>query len=485
MLILIIVGASNWQNRWRLRYEEPVQTTTVEITDRGFLPRVIQIERGETVTFINTRGKPVWPASNPHPIHTNYSAFDPRMPVDQGATWSFTFNQDGEWWYHDHTFPSFTGRVIVGVKPSGVVKKRCDLVGDTDNAERRRCWDTRLLTAYEEGGVKRSLAELKVLYNEDPLFTAAGCHNQAHRIGDAFYEVFSQNPDPLSLHLPPETVYCGYGFYHGLFEHLFRDRPEPQLAREFCEQLTKKLSKTIPRIKLNCFHGIGHGFVREPHVGEAWGKPQEIVDQALSVCESVSVDRSEIQECMQGAFNVIADWMDRSEYGLSLDQEKPMWMCDAQESRERSLACYYEMSMHLESISGHDIKTIIEQFIIPIKDQDVANIVMNSVVAGQIQRSVTESNQSRFVDLCYSFPDYLHTSCLNGITGGLMAHGKPEEEYRKALVFCTHERLTSTHRDDCYRNIIRIFKETYTQRKVQRLCIKVPRQFKHYCRYEK
>lgn len=86
---------------------------TVELRDSGFYPEEITIQKGETVKFTTTRDKYFWPASNIHPIHEIYPAFDPKEPIDPKETWSFRFDETGQWKYHDHLAPYYTGTVIV------------------------------------------------------------------------------------------------------------------------------------------------------------------------------------------------------------------------------------------------------------------------------------------------------------------------------------------------------------------------------------
>jgi plastocyanin len=85
----------------------------VTITDKGFSPSKLTVEAGTIVTFINKSTKSRWPASNPHPQHTDYSEFDARMQVAPGSSWSFTFDKPGTWKYHDHLHPELSGTIIV------------------------------------------------------------------------------------------------------------------------------------------------------------------------------------------------------------------------------------------------------------------------------------------------------------------------------------------------------------------------------------
>lgn len=93
----------------------PVQSGTVEVvlTDEGFEPSTVTITRGTTIEFSTTAGRPFWPASNLHPTHEIYPAFDPLEPIPPEETWSFTFDQIGKWNMHDHIRSYFTGTINV------------------------------------------------------------------------------------------------------------------------------------------------------------------------------------------------------------------------------------------------------------------------------------------------------------------------------------------------------------------------------------
>ncbi len=85
----------------------------ITLTPDGFSPKNLTVQKGDTIVFISTRGKWFWPASNPHPTHTIYTDFDPGEPVAESEMWSFKFEKTGEWKYHDHLAPYFTGTITV------------------------------------------------------------------------------------------------------------------------------------------------------------------------------------------------------------------------------------------------------------------------------------------------------------------------------------------------------------------------------------
>lgn len=85
----------------------------VNITSAGFNPNTITIPAGTTVTFVNKDGSPHWPASDPHPIHTDLKGFDSRRGLKYGEHYSYTFTKVGTIGCHDHINAALTCKIIV------------------------------------------------------------------------------------------------------------------------------------------------------------------------------------------------------------------------------------------------------------------------------------------------------------------------------------------------------------------------------------
>lgn len=96
-----------------LEFTQDENPLTVEYTDEGYIPSVLEISSGETVTFINKSNRSMWVASDNHPTHSIYSEFDQKGISRHEERYSFKFEQVGEWFYHDHLNPRATGTVIV------------------------------------------------------------------------------------------------------------------------------------------------------------------------------------------------------------------------------------------------------------------------------------------------------------------------------------------------------------------------------------
>lgn len=94
---------------------QPIEATFLEVvmTDNGYSPQSPSIKKGTTVTFVNSSSKPRWPASAPHPTHTDYPELDPKRAIPVGESWTFTFDRVGAWRYHDHLQTSLNGTITV------------------------------------------------------------------------------------------------------------------------------------------------------------------------------------------------------------------------------------------------------------------------------------------------------------------------------------------------------------------------------------
>lgn len=116
VVLLIAVSAYGFANPGSLGSVQDSRNTpevTIILADRGFEPRYIRISKGTKVTFATTRSNQFWPASNEHPTHSIYGEFDPKRPLEANESWSFVFEKEGGWSYHDHIRSYFTGRVYV------------------------------------------------------------------------------------------------------------------------------------------------------------------------------------------------------------------------------------------------------------------------------------------------------------------------------------------------------------------------------------
>lgn len=97
---------------------------TVSYTASGFSPATVEISQGDTVRFVNEGAGEMWVASAVHPTHTEYAGTSRQEHCENGSedtfdqcgtagSFTFTFDQAGEWGYHNHVNSSHQGTVIV------------------------------------------------------------------------------------------------------------------------------------------------------------------------------------------------------------------------------------------------------------------------------------------------------------------------------------------------------------------------------------
>jgi plastocyanin len=98
----------------KLPKDKAVSSASVEITSRGFMPATLTVKKGTVVIFTNKDKKDHRPASDPHPSHNALPGFDSQTKMQKGQAYSFFFDREGEWTYHDHLNPlKFKGTIIV------------------------------------------------------------------------------------------------------------------------------------------------------------------------------------------------------------------------------------------------------------------------------------------------------------------------------------------------------------------------------------
>lgn len=116
---VVLAGASVW-----LWYESlPQKSEPLDLRGRaevyvvleedGYSPAHLRVSKGASVIFTTTTARHFWPASNLHPAHDIYSAFDPERPLAPEESWRFVFDRTGEWGFHDHIRSYYDGIIYV------------------------------------------------------------------------------------------------------------------------------------------------------------------------------------------------------------------------------------------------------------------------------------------------------------------------------------------------------------------------------------
>lgn len=440
----------------------------VELGGDGFYPKKITIHKGDTVKFTTTRDKLFWPASNLHPSHKIYQEFDPREPIDPNESWSFRFDRTGEWRYHGHLAPYYTGTVVV--------LDRGELVWNNGANSK---WEELVLSTFENKGMEASFDVLLSLYNREPSFSGY-CHDITHRIGEAAYLKFSKEEDFM---VTPKTAYCSYGFYHGFMESLLTATGDLRKTRQFCEYVDEQLADKAPDATLQCYHGIGHGAIDVSVAGNKsmWGKEQEMVGPALKICKEVSQSPSQMSRCATGVYNGIGVFYITKQYQVSMQQEDPLWLC--REQREYRPECYLSLNTALLDLVGQDFLKA-AHYIEGIAEDDSATRAILNLAAPVGTRNINTQDHAKQVVACHSLQKRLQLPCIQGYAYGFLEHGEPGVEYLKPLDFCGSSILRKEEQTACFEYIFSYLRLWYPAEKAYGICETVEAQRRDFCHFK-
>jgi plastocyanin len=90
----------------------PESRAQIIIDDYGFNPKVITVEKGTIITWINSNNIPHKIITNSHPEHDQLPDLE-SGDLSTTETYEFTFNKVGVFEYHDENNIELTGTVIV------------------------------------------------------------------------------------------------------------------------------------------------------------------------------------------------------------------------------------------------------------------------------------------------------------------------------------------------------------------------------------
>ena len=91
----------------------PKETIIVTMDTDGFAPEDITIQTCTAIVFQNKDSRLRWPASDYHPTHGIFPEFDPQRGIEPDKSWSFVFERQGQWRFHDHLIPNMRGTITV------------------------------------------------------------------------------------------------------------------------------------------------------------------------------------------------------------------------------------------------------------------------------------------------------------------------------------------------------------------------------------
>lgn len=461
--VLTVVGKSSSPTH-------PTQTFLVTENYDGWQPKEISIHQGDTVKFTSTRGQPFWPASDLHPTHTIYPQFDPKQPIGPNDSWTFSFDRVGDWRFHDHLAPFYTGVIHVQSGTSSVALPNC-----SGTIAKEECWSKAVDQTVKDRGVDAGLDLVDQIYRTDPMGPAS-CHNLTHLVGQAAFDLFAKKKE---FKVTEKAAYCNYGFYHGFMERLISSGYDLTKAGDFCDYIDQQLKTTAPSSGLQCYHGIGHGTV-STHDLSLWGKEQAMIAPALDLCHKVTKNEENYFRCASGVFNGIGNFYVTGEYKLVVRKDDPYWICKLQMETDKA-ACYGNLHPTITWLAGQDFSKAVA-----LVERDAEpNYLATALryVTGDFARlSIEKADFTSNIQACHNLSGSLPNQCVLDFVTGLMDHGQPNSEYILALQFCQNSALSTAEQDSCLKYTFPYLATMYSKDKFNSLCSSVDDRLKTYCR---
>ncbi len=291
-------------------------------TKDGYEPNLLEVPVGSRVEFKNVSDIPMWTASDPHPIHSDFAEFDARHDYDSGESYVFQFIKPGTFGFHNHEKSIDRGivRVIDYKNPLPNIDK---------TKEGQRAVRDKFLAMFNQKDPDSVFKLIDAIEANNAL--SRDCHDMSHDLGHRAYELFGfssamtfSNPNRLS-HTSVDDI-CAGGYIHGILEELFLHRPELKSQPE-------TICSSIPdNNRGSCFHGVGHGlmFVNKRDV-----------PVSLNACRSLG--GADVYRCFEGVWMEMfwgtTDHAGADSLGWTL--EKPLTACvNAQEDEKPTCFLY-------------------------------------------------------------------------------------------------------------------------------------------------
>lgn len=294
--------------------------------------------------------------------------------------------------------------------------------------QKLQCYETLLLSTFHERGLRGTLAAVGILYEIDQEF-ASQCHGNLHEIGAAAYRQYAAEN---ALELPPETTYCGFGFFHGFLEELVIEDGDPQGAGEFCREIGSDAQRG--RSSTSCFHGIGHG-VTDGMDPRLWGNPEHLIMQSLSICESIAATDIERKDCASGVFNSLALLYRNPNYKIYRAPEDPYAVCRGlPTSIPFTQACYDQMNIEVLAErtfrEGIDVvQRTVEPAFMSFAINGLTSVAARDALFGK--ETLQELSTT-----CATLASTAAEQCIEGVVAGVFEFGKPGSEYEHAIELC-------------------------------------------------
>lgn len=325
------------------------------------------------------------------------------------------------------------------------------------------CYVGLVMDVFNKQGLDKALNLVTVIYAQDQSFSSS-CHDVGHLLGAATYKLFKEGK-PFKI--TPNAAFCSYGFYHGFMEALASEG-DVSKARDFCTYVDNQISKETPDAALQCYHGIGHGWVNIHGDKTLLGDDLGIAKKGLALCEKVAANDSELSRCATGVFNGIAIFYANGENGLKVRSTDPMWICRSVDAKFQD-PCYISMNTVLYQVTNANFK-LATSYIEQIASDSIAQHSMINLALPFSLNEMNKTDHTQSINVCRSLQKRLVNSCFQGFAFAYLEHGEPGKEYVKAINFCKANGLTKTEEAGCLSYIYGYLAQWYPKDKALGIC---------------
>lgn len=442
--------------------------SSVLMTRGGFIPRIRFVRVNTTVAFSSIGGTPYWPASDPHPQHTVYAAFDPERALLPSESWTFTFSKPGVYRYHDHLNPGHTGEIVVIDANSSYIvpvltmkaeqylsawqhmlfpthidwSKRyaaCDTENNVDTKE--LCWKNILAEMIDSRGIDFTLRTVASLFLTNQS-VGSRCHVLIDFVGEYAYERYRTGEKFQEWEL---TTQCAAGFYHGFMSEFISHSRNFTKTQEFCDTVANKLP-AYPAAAGQCMRGVGNGLAYM-YATLYWKDVQNILSHALEDCARFIPN----SECIDGVFSGIDHmYFVRHGYSLDMNTNDPYWFCRDLEP-DLKHRCYERMTPPVYKFTGRDLMQT-GKWISQLDNTQAAAQAM--VTLGELHMRMhggmtNTAIQTDAVSACHTFPGSLPLFCLRGLVQAVLFTGDRNLAVESAQQFCKTKGLSESEQTMC------------------------------------
>lgn len=479
---------------------EAQEAVVIHMYEDRYEPQDVEIEQGESVIFENVEGYH-WPASNIHPTHRAYpnsdidkcdtdedrDIFDACHAMEAGEEYQFTFNNAGEWRYHDHVNPNLTGKITV-LEVEGFeapeIKEHTASPGEL--LEDLKLW---LLNKYYDifpSKREAALEELSVFeVSQDPkeleywikvtgpeaimqkLLAESGggatidCHDEAHQVGRAAYHVFGgkafESGDPA----------CHSGYYHGAIEIFLAEHGTNHLAEDV-EELCSIFSNAFGEFE--CLHGVGHGVMAY----NDYDMPEAIED-----CQRLGTSFAETS-CYGGVFmeNIVAGQGNGAIAGHETEwvSDDPHFPCNALgDDYDVRFQCYQMQTSWMLELFDYDFERVANEC--SLASDDMRTPCFISLGRDSAGYSLRDPNV--ILNNCSTAPEKYFTDCMNGGLHVIVDFwGDKLEGQASELCSISPE----SYKEDCYRVLsMRLPGLFADDSKAENVCKTFPSEYRYLC----